>query len=145
MILTPPCTLIFMSDCVTLYIIYKVASEWFNVYAYSQGGTSALAYHLHAQGAGSATRSMYELKQSVASAGHYSTAIWEATTMQEYAAFAADAEVAKSLKAANMPAAREMQNVLLTHLLHTSTIFEFTIFKILSYTQRFARSRHWSY
>ena len=39
--------------------------------------------------------------------------------MQEYAAFAADAEVAKSLTAANMPAAREMQNVLLTHLLHT--------------------------
>merc|ERR1712232_329385 len=95
--------------------------ERFNLFiiGHSQGGTSSVVYHLHAQSPGSSIHTMYELKQTIASAGHYDAAIWEASCMQSYADFTADAEVRKSFHHENMPLAREMQNVLLAHLLHT--------------------------
>lgn len=86
---------------------------------HSQGGTSSVMYHQHVQSSKSQTPSMYELKQTVASAGHYSSAVWEASCMSSYSTFAADPEMQRSFRTANLPMAKEMQNVLLTHLLHT--------------------------
>lgn len=86
---------------------------------HSQGGTSSVVYHLHVQSGQSPTPSMYELKQTIASSGHYSAAVWEATCMTPYAEFVADSAVKRSFSNVNLPMAREMQLVLLTHLLHT--------------------------
>lgn len=88
------------------------------IVGHSQGGTSSLVYHQHVQSQKSKTLDMYDLKQTIASAGHYSTAVWEAI-MGTYADFIANPHVQKSFKEANLPLAREIQFVLLTHLLHT--------------------------
>eukprot|EP00239_Pterosperma_sp_CCMP1384_P009949 CAMPEP_0197863496 /NCGR_PEP_ID=MMETSP1438-20131217/40971_1 /TAXON_ID=1461541 /ORGANISM="Pterosperma sp., Strain CCMP1384" /LENGTH=477 /DNA_ID=CAMNT_0043481401 /DNA_START=145 /DNA_END=1581 /DNA_ORIENTATION=+ len=101
------------------------ATERMNLFVmgHSQGGTSSLVYHLHFQKENNPLTKMYELKSTTASAGHYSAAVWESTTMTTMADFTTDENVQASYSAEYYPMAREMQMVLLTHLLHTYNAF----------------------
>lgn len=88
------------------------------MFGHSQGGTSSLAYHFYYQAASDIMKK-YDLKVTVASAGHYSAAVWEASAFKPYADYATDASMQASYSANLLPVSKKMQNVLLCHLLHT--------------------------